>query len=132
VGCRTGGSLAEVVGVEKSQTHEILSQADLKAHQAQVTTSCLVMQCARDVIAPQAVGKYVHGQLRDSELVLVDATGHYSNLSAPAETIRAIVGTMRRIPVDVATPTPFWRLRCGIGDGSERAVRRRSSSGLCS
>jgi len=36
------------------------------------------------------VGEYVHRQLADSEFVLLDATGHCPNLSAPAETIAAI------------------------------------------
>jgi sigma-B regulation protein RsbQ len=50
----------------------------------------LVLQCADDVIAPTAVGEYVHAHLPDSELVYLDATGHCPNLSAPEETIAAI------------------------------------------
>jgi sigma-B regulation protein RsbQ len=42
------------------------------------------------VIAPQAVGEYVHQQIPESELVLLNATGHCPNLSAPSETIAAI------------------------------------------
>ena len=50
----------------------------------------LVLQCSDDVIAPAHVGQYVHEQLRDSELVLMKATGHCPNLSAPDETVAAI------------------------------------------
>ena len=50
----------------------------------------LVLQCAQDVIAPQAVGEYVHARLPDSRLVLMAATGHCPNLSAPEETVEAI------------------------------------------
>lgn len=50
----------------------------------------LVLQCAEDVIAPQCVGEYVHRALPDSTLVLLSATGHCPNLSAPEETIAAI------------------------------------------
>ena len=50
-----------------------------------VTTPTLVMQCSDDAIAPQCVGTYVHEQIADSELVLLNATGHCPNLSAPAE-----------------------------------------------
>ena len=50
----------------------------------------LVLQCSDDVIAPDAVGQYVHEQLAGSQLVKLKATGHCPNLSAPAETIAAI------------------------------------------
>jgi sigma-B regulation protein RsbQ len=42
------------------------------------------------VIAPTAVGDYVHAQLPASTLVRMRATGHCPNLSAPDETIAAI------------------------------------------
>ncbi|WP_460452508.1 alpha/beta fold hydrolase [Alsobacter sp. SYSU BS001988] len=55
-----------------------------------VTARALVLQCSADVIAPQEVGEYVHRALPNSELVLMQATGHCPNLSAPEETIAAI------------------------------------------
>lgn len=55
-----------------------------------VTARTLVLQCADDVIAPQAVGEYVHRRIPNSRLVLMKATGHCPNLSAPDETIAAI------------------------------------------
>ncbi|SDB73815.1 alpha/beta fold hydrolase [Belnapia rosea] len=55
-----------------------------------VTTRALVLQCSEDVIAPPAVGEYVHRKLPNSRLILMDATGHCPNLSAPEETIAAI------------------------------------------
>nr|WP_137830230.1 alpha/beta hydrolase [Methylobacterium sp. L1A1] len=60
-----------------------------------VAARCLVIQCAEDVIAPREVGEYVHRNLPNSELVLLDATGHCPNLSAPKETIAAIEGFLR-------------------------------------
>ena len=53
-------------------------------------TPALVLQCSDDVIAPRSVGEYVHRQIRGSELVLMEATGHCPNLSAPEETVAAI------------------------------------------
>jgi len=50
----------------------------------------LVLQCSEDVIAPQAVGEYVHSKLPNSRLIVMSATGHCPNLSAPAETIAAM------------------------------------------
>jgi sigma-B regulation protein RsbQ len=68
------------------------NRADLK----QVAARCLVLQCTNDVIAPEAVGEYVHGSLPDSEYVLLRATGHCPNLSAPAETIAAMKAFLAR------------------------------------
>jgi len=62
------------------------NRADLEG----VATRALVLQCSEDVIAPRAVGEYVHRKLPNSELVIMNATGHCPNLSAPQETIAAI------------------------------------------
>jgi sigma-B regulation protein RsbQ len=64
--------------------------SDNRADLSQLKTSSLILQCADDAIAPRAVGEYVHSQIPDSELVMMRATGHCPNLSAPAETIAAI------------------------------------------
>ncbi len=55
-----------------------------------VRTPALVLQSSDDVIAPLPVGRYVHEHLPDSRFVLLDATGHCPNLSAPDETVAAI------------------------------------------
>ena len=55
-----------------------------------VATRALILQCSEDVIAPLAVGEYVHRALPNSRLVVMNATGHCPNLSAPEETIAAI------------------------------------------
>lgn len=55
-----------------------------------ISTRTLVLQCREDVIANEAVGEYVHKNIPRSELVLLDATGHCPNLSAPAEVVRAM------------------------------------------
>jgi sigma-B regulation protein RsbQ len=62
------------------------NRADLPA----VRTPALVLQCREDAIAPPVVGEYVHRHLPDSEMVVLRATGHCPNLSAPAETTDAI------------------------------------------
>ena len=53
-------------------------------------TRSLVLQCAEDAIAPQAVGEYVHNRLPNSSYVELSATGHCPNLSAPEETIASV------------------------------------------
>ena len=50
----------------------------------------LILQCQDDIIAPTGVGKYVHDQIPGSEFMLLDATGHCPNLSAPEEVTAAI------------------------------------------
>jgi sigma-B regulation protein RsbQ len=64
--------------------------SDNRADLANVTVPALVMQCSDDVIAPDAVGEYVHRALPGSELVRLRASGHCPNLSAPDETIAAM------------------------------------------
>lgn len=64
--------------------------ADNRDDLARVRTPSLVLQCARDAIAPEPVGRYVHDNLPGSVFVQMQATGHCPNLSAPDETIAAI------------------------------------------
>jgi sigma-B regulation protein RsbQ len=63
-----------------------------------VRTPTLVLQCSDDVIAPYAVGEYVHRHMPASQLVVMEATGHCPNLSAPDETIRAVKGFLNSLP----------------------------------
>jgi sigma-B regulation protein RsbQ len=64
--------------------------SDNRADLARVDLPALVLQCREDVIAPAEVGAYVQSELPRGELVVLDATGHCPNLSAPDETTAAI------------------------------------------
>ena len=55
-----------------------------------VRVPTLVLQCSDDVIAPDAVGEYMHRRIAGSRFVKLRATGHCPNLSAPDETVEAI------------------------------------------
>jgi sigma-B regulation protein RsbQ len=57
---------------------------------AKIAARTLVLQCSEDIIAPTAVGEYVHERIPDSRFMLLEATGHCPNLSAPDEVISAI------------------------------------------
>ena len=57
---------------------------------ARVRTPSLVVQCREDAIAPLEVGQYVHEHLAGSDLVVLDATGHCPNLSAPDRLVDAM------------------------------------------
>jgi len=86
--CRTDPAIAR-------QFAEATFLSDNRADLPAVTARCLVLQCADDVIAPQSVGLFVHQQLPNSELVLMRATGHCPNLSAPDETVAAMKAFLR-------------------------------------
>ena len=51
------------------------------------TIPSLILQCSHDVIAPVEVGEYMHRNMPNSKLIVMKATGHCPNLSAPDETI---------------------------------------------
>jgi sigma-B regulation protein RsbQ len=69
--------------------------SDNRADLPKLGTKSLILQCSDDVIAPEAVGRYVHRHLPESRFVQLAATGHCPNLSAPTETIEAIEAFLR-------------------------------------
>jgi sigma-B regulation protein RsbQ len=64
--------------------------SDNRADLSKVRAPTLILQCSDDIIAPLEVGRYVHDQIPGSQLVVLTATGHCPNLSAPAEVTAAI------------------------------------------
>jgi sigma-B regulation protein RsbQ len=64
--------------------------SDHRADLSKLRTPSLILQCSDDVIAPDAVGRYMHAKMPESTFVQMKATGHCPNLSAPEETIREI------------------------------------------
>jgi sigma-B regulation protein RsbQ len=81
--CRTDPEIAKHFARTTflSDARGILGDTDLPA---------LILQCSSDVIAPLSVGSYMHDQMPGSQLVVMKATGHCPNLSAPEETIAAM------------------------------------------
>ncbi|WP_263384912.1 alpha/beta fold hydrolase [Granulicella arctica] len=64
--------------------------SDNRADLSKVKTPTLILQCDHDPIAPAVVGQYVHRCLPDSQLVVMNATGHCPHLSAPSEVTEAM------------------------------------------
>ncbi|HUQ18207.1 MAG TPA: alpha/beta hydrolase [Gemmatimonadaceae bacterium] len=64
--------------------------ADNRADLQRVQVPSLVLQCSDDLIAPFAVGDYVHENLSQSTLHILSATGHCPHMSHPEETVAAI------------------------------------------
>ncbi len=81
--CRTDPAIAR-------QFARVTFLSDNRDDLGRVRTPALILQCSDDVIAPAAVGEYVHGRLAESTFVRMQATGHCPNLSAPEETVAAI------------------------------------------
>ena len=84
-------SFCEVDPAIASQFARVTFLSDNRRDLAAVSVPTLVLQCTDDVIAPLSVGHYVHDQIPGSEFVLLSATGHCPNISAPGELARAIL-----------------------------------------
>lgn len=74
--------------------------SDNRADLPHVTAKTLILQCQKDVIAGLSVGKYVHECLPNSQLVIMDATGHCPHMSAP----RAVIGELKRFLAPSTVP----------------------------
>ena len=64
--------------------------SDNRGDLPRVTARSLILQCKEDIIASEQIGSYVHRNIPGSQLVILDATGHCPNLSAPNQVIAAI------------------------------------------
>ena len=81
--CRTDPDIA-------AQFARVTFLSDNRDDLGKVRIPTLVIQTREDAIAPPVVGEYVHREIPGSDFVLLDATGHCPNLSAPAATTEAI------------------------------------------
>lgn len=63
---------------------------DYRNQLSKVSTPSLLIQCDPDGIAPVEVGKYVHQQMRNSCLSLLNVSGHSPHLTAPKQVIEVI------------------------------------------
>jgi sigma-B regulation protein RsbQ len=69
--------------------------ADNRADLATVSVPSLILQVSDDVVAPMAVGTYLHERLRESTLRVIQGTGHCPHVSHPDETTRLILEFLR-------------------------------------
>jgi len=65
--------------------------SDYRSELERLQTPALLLQCSDDLIAPEAVGTYMHSKMPESTIVRLKATGHCPHLTAPGETISAIM-----------------------------------------
>ena len=81
--CRTDPEIAKAFA-------RVTFTADNRSDLAKVGIPTLILQCSEDIIASKEVGEFVHRSIPNSKFIVLDATGHCPNLSAPDEVIAAI------------------------------------------
>jgi sigma-B regulation protein RsbQ len=81
--CRTDPEIAKAFA-------RVTFKSDNRADLPKVSVPTLILQCKEDIIASMQVGEFVHRQIPGSEMVVLDATGHCPNLSAPKEVVSAM------------------------------------------
>lgn len=64
--------------------------ADNRADFAKLQVPSLILQHAEDALAPMAVGKFVHQQIKHSQLQVLNVTGHAAHMTNPQLVIDAI------------------------------------------
>lgn len=65
-------------------------KADYRDKLKDLEVPSLTLQCTNDIMAPLSVGEFIHKNTPYNFLVVMKATGHFPQISAPDETIREI------------------------------------------
>jgi sigma-B regulation protein RsbQ len=64
--------------------------SDHRADVPRSTVPALILQCSDDLVAPMAVGRFLHQHLPASTLHVIDNVGHCPHMSAPTASSHAI------------------------------------------
>lgn len=70
--------------------------SDHRADLPKSTVPALILQCSDDLVAPRAVGDYLHRHLPVSTLHVIENVGHCPHMSAPTESSRVIDAFLAR------------------------------------
>lgn len=77
------------------------AEADLRDVLPTIAVPTLLLYGAADQRSPQHVAKDLHAHIPDSQLVVLPATGHDSNLEAPTAFNTAVRRFLRSRPIDL-------------------------------
>ena len=66
-------------------------QSDHRKDLPEVSVPSLFIQCSEDSIVPIEVADYLHAHIHESSLQVIEAKGHYPQLSCPKETADVII-----------------------------------------
>lgn len=91
--CRTDPEMAK-------QFARVTFLTDVRAELPRLQAPTLILQCNDDMIAPVAVGQYMHRLLPRSKLVVIENVGHCPHLSNPSASSAAMDGFL----VDLGLP----------------------------
>ncbi|MGH6716069.1 MAG: alpha/beta fold hydrolase [Bradyrhizobium sp.] len=81
--CRTDPEIAKAFA-------RVTFTSDNREDLARLTVPTLVLQCSEDIIAGQEAGDFVNRTIPNSRMIVLKATGHCPNLSAPDEVVSAM------------------------------------------
>lgn len=70
----------------------VIFQSDHRNVLDKVDTPVLLLQTKQDIAVPGEVADYLHKHIKNSELKIVEAEGHFPHMSAPGEIVNAIKG----------------------------------------
>lgn len=68
----------------------VIFQSDYRNELHKCSTPTLLIQTQRDIAVTMEAAEYLHNNIPDSELVVVNAEGHFPHISAPQEIVKAI------------------------------------------
>jgi sigma-B regulation protein RsbQ len=81
--CRTDPDIAK-------QFARVTFLTDCRAELPKLQAPTLILQCTDDLIAPVAVGEYMHRVIPNSTLRLIENVGHCPHLSSPSASVAAM------------------------------------------
>jgi sigma-B regulation protein RsbQ len=81
--CRTDPEIAKAFA-------RVTFTSDNRDDLAKIAIPTLILQCTDDIIASREVGEFVRRGIPNSKMIILEATGHCPNLSAPDEVIAAM------------------------------------------
>ncbi|WKA58334.1 alpha/beta hydrolase [Planococcus shenhongbingii] len=73
------------------QFAEVTFTSDLRSILPDIKATTLILQPQFDALVPLEIGNYIHKEIADSHLVVMDAAGHNPHISDAKETIRHIL-----------------------------------------
>lgn len=79
----------------------LVLRSDIRAILPSIATPALVVQCARDAVVPVALGEYMARAMPSATCRVIDASGHFPQLSHPA-----VIEALLREHVAASVPPP--------------------------
>lgn len=82
--CRNNPAIAEQFAI-------VTFKGDNRDDLVKIKLPTLIIQSSQDLIAPMEVGRYVHEHIAGSSLMVLDTSGHCPHLTAPKQTLAAMM-----------------------------------------